>query len=421
MRSWLCRCYPRCFYTLNEKSGFNCQAGCKSNVVFEMLKFYRNAVIESLGLILASVLVLYVGVTKSQLTASLFPARDEGLFWKSSIEPKEPKGKTQLTLKNEVGNVEYEFFLDAERQFPYVHYSLYFADAIQSSRQVDLTDYSAVSFKIICDPKNVLQFVLFSFDDKVTDLDNLVTRRVSSMAFSCHQDWSIVTIELDDLDTPQWWLSKYGFEYSENGYRLDKTMGFAWVNSLQSPGNVSSNVKITEVKLHGSEPRYIYAASALCTLVWVLFFVWQFRRYVKLLTIELKERVKQDQPLIAYKKLSLGPQKDKEKDTVLRYMAAEYTDPGLSLEAAMASLGINRNKINDILKEELGLTFITYLNKLRLTEAARLLSGSSEINVSEIAYSVGYNNVPYFNKLFKQEYGCTPKTFKALCQSEDAN
>lgn len=388
-------------------------------MAFEMLKFYRNAVIESLGLIAASVLICYIGFTNSQLTVSLFPARDEEFFWKSAIEPTELKGKTQLTLKNEVGNVEYDFFLDPERVFPYVHYSIYFADAIQSTRQVDLTDYSAVSFKITCDPKNVLQFVLFSFDDKVTDLDNLVTRRVSSTAFSCHQDWNKVTIELDDLDTPQWWLSKYGFEYSENGYRLDKTMGFAWVNSLQSPVNTSSNVKITEVRLHGSEPRYIYAASALCICAWILFFAWQFRRYVKLLTIELKARVKQDQPLIAYKKLSIGPQKDKEKDAVLRYMATEYTDPNLSLETAMAALGINRNKINDLLKEELGLTFIAYLNKLRLTEAARLLSGDNDINVSEIAYSVGYNNVPYFNKLFKQEYGCAPKTFKTLCQSDD--
>lgn len=390
-----------------------------NNVVFDMLKFYRNAVIESLGLILASILIIYLALAKSQLTASLFPAHDQELFWKSATEPTVPKGKTQLSLKNEVGNVEFDFFLDSERQFPYVHYSIYFADAIQSVRQVDLTRYNAVSFKIICDPKNVLQFVLFSFDDKVTDLNNLVTRRVSSTAFSCNREWSEITVKLKDLDTPQWWLTKYGFEYSESGYRLDKTMGFAWVNSLQSPVNTSANVKITEVKLHGSEPRYVYIASAICVCAWLVFVAWQFRRYVRLLTIDLRARVRQDQPLIAYKKLSIGPQKDKEKDTLLRYMATEYTDANLSLESAMASLGINRNKINDILKEELGLTFIAYLNKLRLTEAARLLSEKSDINVSEIAYSVGYNNVPYFNKLFKQEYGCTPKTFKAVYQSED--
>jgi len=76
--------------------------------------------------------------------------------------------------------------------------------------------------------------------------------------------------------------------------------------------------------------------------------------------------------------------------------------------------GANRNKINDILKAELGFTFSGYLNKLRLTEAARLLSEKGKATVGEIAYSVGYSNVSYFNKLFKEEYGCTPKSFRSL-------
>jgi AraC-like DNA-binding protein len=379
-----------------------------------MLKFYRNAAIASLLLILISVVILYLGFIKSQLTTSLFPARDQDLLWQTATEPTEPKGKTYLHLKNEVGNVEYEFLLDPERQFPYAHYSIYFVNAIHSLLQVDLTRYDTISFKVICDPNNVLLFALFSFDEKVTDLKNLITRRVSSTAFSCNQEWSAITVKLDDLETPQWWLSRFGYEYSEKKYQLNKAMGFAWVNSLQSPLNTPSNVKLTEIKLHGSDHRYIYGAGVVCICLWILFFVWQLRRYATVLTTEIRARVIKDQPLIAYKKLSIEPQKDKEKDALLRYMATEYTNPDLSLETAMASLSINRNKINDFLKEELGLTFTTYLNKLRLTEAARLLSENADVNVSEIAYSVGYNNVSYFNKLFKQEYGCAPKTFKTL-------
>jgi len=363
--------------------------------------------------------LLYIGYKKSLLTQSIFPARDQGLMWKTAIEPEQPKGKTQLLLKDEVGNLEYDFILDSEQRFPYIHYSLYFVDAIQPSLQVDLTRYQTVSFNIICDPKNVLLFVLFSFDDKVTDLKSLVTRRVSSTAFTCSQKWNRVTIALDDLETPQWWLSKYGFDLSEKGYQLHKTMGFAWANSLQSPVNTTSNVKLTDIQLAGSEPRYIYGASAIGVCLWILFFVWQLRRYARVLTLDIRARVKDDQPLMAYKKLFIEPQKDKEKEALLRYMATEYTNHDLNLEAAIASLNINRNKINDILKEELGLTFTSYLNKLRLTEAARLLTESTNINVSEIAYAVGYNNVPYFNKLFKQEYGCAPKTFKTLYLSKD--
>jgi AraC-like DNA-binding protein len=385
-----------------------------------MLRFYRNATLALLGLVLLTIAIVYAGVIRSRLNASLFPA-DDAFLWASAIEPKTPQGKTQLTLTNEVGTVEYDFFLDPEKPFPYSHYSIYFIDQIQSFMQVDLSRYSGISFKIQCDPKNVLLLVLFSFDDKVTNLNNMASRRVSSTAFSCDKHWTTVDISFDDLDTPHWWLGRYGYDFSETGYQLDKTMGFAWVNSLQSPLNTPSHVKLTDVKLVGTDSRFIYVATGLSFCLWILFFIWLVRRYVRILTFEIKERVKQDQPFIAYKKLSIEPQKDKEKSSVLRFVATEYANPDLSLEGAAAALGTNRTKINDILKEELGLTFTAYLNKLRLTEAARLLSENPDTNVSEIAYSVGYNNVSYFNKLFKHEYGCAPKTFKDLYISKDTD
>lgn len=384
-----------------------------------MLKFYRNAAVALLMLVLLTVALIYGGLIKSYLNVSLFPARAAEFFLAAAIEPKSPVGKTRLALKNDVGTVEYEFFLDPEQPFPYTHYSLYFVDAIQSFVQADLSRYSAIQFKIQCDPKNVLMLVLFSFDDKVTDLNNMASRRVSSAAFSCDNHWADVHIKLADLDTPHWWLGRYGFEFSDTGYRIDKVMGLAWVNSLQSPLNTLSRVKLTDVRLVGRDLRYAYLSIGISVAFWVVFIIVVIRRYIKVLTLELKERVKQDQPLIAYKKLSIEPQKDKEKSSLLRYMATEYANPELSLEMAAAALGINRTKINDLLKDELGLTFSAYLNKLRLTEAARLLSENEEANVSEIAYSVGYNNVSYFNKLFKQEYGCAPKTFKVLYQSKD--
>jgi len=110
----------------------------------------------------------------------------------------------------------------------------------------------------------------------------------------------------------------------------------------------------------------------------------------------------------------LEPFKDKEKATVLRFIATNYTNSELDLDSVVAGTGVNRNKVNDFLKAELGITFTTYLKKLRLTESARLLTENPAATVAEVAYSVGYGNVSYFNKLFKEEYGCTPKTFRSV-------
>ena len=384
-----------------------------------MLKFYRNFAIVLLALVTATCIIFYLGIMKSRLNTSLFPGRDSDFLWAPAVEPQVPQNKTQLIIKNNVGTVEYDFFLDPDAPYAYTHYSLYFIEAAQAYRKVDLTRYSGISFKIQCDPKNVLLLALFSFDEKVTDLKSMSTRRVSSTAFSCDNHWTTINIDFDELDTPHWWLGRYGFDFSDQGFDLSKTMGFAWINSLQSPLNTPSHAKLTDISLVGTDSRYLYAAAAASLGIWILFFIWQFRCYISVLTLDLKEKVKQDQPLIAYKKLSIEPQKDKEKSAVLRFVATEYANPELSLEDAATRLGVNRTKINDVLKEELGLTFSSYLNKLRLTEAARLLSENEDANISEIAYSVGYNNVSYFNKLFKNEYGCAPKTFKTLYQPQD--
>lgn len=383
-----------------------------------MLKFYRNASALLLTLVIITGGLIYGGLVKSRLDTSLFPGRDRDFMWAPSVEPKQPIGLTQMTMKEEVGTVEYEFMLDPSQSFPYVHYSFNFTDAIQPYKLVDLTKYRNVSFKIMCDPKTVLVFTLFSFDEKITDLNNPFTRRVSSKAFVCNDEWTTVNITFDDIFTPDWWLGRNGYKLGDTGYRLDKVMGFAWHNSLYTPSNTKVHVKLGDVRLQGRDYAHLYVTGALIAIIWLLSLIWLFRRYTKVLIEDLKEKLKQDQPLIAYKKLSIEPQKDKEKIAVLNYIATEYVNPELSIEIVTSALGINRAKINDILKDELGLTFSSYLNKLRLTEAARLLSESKDANVSEIAYAVGYNNVSYFNKLFKATYNCAPKTFKDFSLSE---
>ena len=97
---------------------------------------------------------------------------------------------------------------------------------------------------------------------------------------------------------------------------------------------------------------------------------------------------------------------------ILRFIATHYADSALDLERVAAGTGANRNRINEVLKAELGMTFTGYLRKLRLTEAARLLTDKGGATVAEIVRSVGYTNSNYFNKVFKEEYGCSPRQFR---------
>jgi AraC-like DNA-binding protein len=63
------------------------------------------------------------------------------------------------------------------------------------------------------------------------------------------------------------------------------------------------------------------------------------------------------------------------------------------------------------IKKRTGKTFVDSLNDIRLGYATRLLIDSSE-TIAEIAYKCGFNNISYFNRLFRKKKNLTPKEFR---------
>ena len=54
---------------------------------------------------------------------------------------------------------------------------------------------------------------------------------------------------------------------------------------------------------------------------------------------------------------------------------------------------------------------VEFIRIIRLKRAAQMLR-ESQLNVSEIAYSVGFNNPKYFSRYFKDEFGLLPSDYK---------
>ena len=75
----------------------------------------------------------------------------------------------------------------------------------------------------------------------------------------------------------------------------------------------------------------------------------------------------------------------------------------------------NEKYLGSLFKKETGMSFRDYLNKQRLQNATKLLRTSRE-NILDIAARSGFNNVTYFNRLFKPRYGLTPSQFRLTKQ-----
>ena len=62
-------------------------------------------------------------------------------------------------------------------------------------------------------------------------------------------------------------------------------------------------------------------------------------------------------------------------------------------------------------KQHLHTTFTSYLNGYRLTIAARLLLTEDD-SILSISERTGFNNLSYFNRLFKKEYQMSPRAYR---------
>ncbi len=89
-----------------------------------------------------------------------------------------------------------------------------------------------------------------------------------------------------------------------------------------------------------------------------------------------------------------------------------------SIEELSKDVGMSRMQLHRKLKALTGLSASQFIRSQRLKLATQLLK-KSDINVSEVGYSVGFNNHAYFSKCFKDMYNCTPTEYMKSSQSND--
>ncbi|ULC59128.1 AraC family transcriptional regulator [Flaviramulus sp. BrNp1-15] len=82
-----------------------------------------------------------------------------------------------------------------------------------------------------------------------------------------------------------------------------------------------------------------------------------------------------------------------------------------SLEQLSANSGLSQAKLQDGFKFLYTRTVTEYIRHVRL-EASRDLITTTDLNISQIVYTIGFTSRSYFSKIFKEKYGITPNEFK---------
>lgn len=108
--------------------------------------------------------------------------------------------------------------------------------------------------------------------------------------------------------------------------------------------------------------------------------------------------------------ISHNPKSLEKMKTVLKYVEEHYTEK-LTIDDMAKLTFYSKSHFMKFFKVHMGTGFTEYLNDYRLAMAARLLKSSDE-SILMIAEESGFDNLSYFNRIFKRKYGVSPGSYR---------
>lgn len=95
------------------------------------------------------------------------------------------------------------------------------------------------------------------------------------------------------------------------------------------------------------------------------------------------------------------------------------SESSFSVEEFSQELGMSRVYLYKKMTSLTGKSPIEFIRIIRLKRGAQLLE-KSQMNISEVAYEVGFNSPRLFSKYFKNEYGMLPNVYVKVKQKKKA-
>lgn len=99
---------------------------------------------------------------------------------------------------------------------------------------------------------------------------------------------------------------------------------------------------------------------------------------------------------------------------ICAYVMAHYVHT-ISLDDIAEEIGMNRSAFCSYFKRCKGVTFSQFVTQYRLNTACELLKHSQK-QVSEICFTVGFNDLPHFIRVFRKAMGISPTAYRKQFQ-----
>jgi AraC-like DNA-binding protein len=231
---------------------------------------------------------------------------------------------------------------------------------------------------------------------------------VSVQSVAVSKNWRKIGVAIKHFTVPQWWRKKYADKIDDIRVHLDRSCSFEYVigKAFIQPGSTDSLwVKNIYINRHVENTYKIFLGWVFTALSIILGGLLAYRFYQKKVNHEKKK------DNLVEKRTKLESADDEVWNNLIQWFGENYNNANISMEDSAKETGVGVRRMQQLFKKNLETTPKSWLQELRLKEAAKLLL-ESEDRVSDIAYNVGFNTPSHFNRAFKSKEGCSPSEYR---------
>jgi AraC-like DNA-binding protein len=311
-----------------------------------------------------------------------------------------------LDLVNQPGFIEMKCSLGEGFAYPYTGLEI----EVPNNAVLDISAYNVIQLNSQAENMSNL-FVYFHVKEKnIKDtLNRLVLRRVYS-DLQVSEKFQKKELSIGQFVTPNWWYELVQQPKSDFGKPDYKNLrSISITTGINVKRNEVVTFRVSDIVL--KRDNTLVVCIFVCIQMVFAGFSFLYYKY-------LSRKPKPSLIEINYKPV-LVSENDREKEPeYLSYIHSNYDNPDLTLIHISQATGISQRIISEGISEKFECNVKSYINRVRINEAKRLLLSSSDLNMNEIAYKVGFNSSANFNRVFKAITSQNPSEFLQSSKSD---
>ncbi len=272
-----------------------------------------------------------------------------------------------------------------------------------SENLINLSQYNQLCLTVKSDNLKRIGVAIYSPLDEEKKLDESDESLFHSY-LSIGNRMNTFQIPFSELKNPEWWADMHQMtNTSDVPLDLNQILHVN-ISTAYSP-DISENKLLIIHSLYfsrGNTPLFAILIIGYLGVVLLLFssIYW------------LKYRNKDSSSLtVIYKPVEIKDEEMSWDQNCIEYINQYFYLSELNLDLVAKETGVHQRKITNLISKKFNCNFKTYINRIRIQEAQRLLT-KSDLNIGEIAYKVGFNSQSHFNRVFKAEEQINPSEYR---------